>query len=231
MCGVKKVFTPSYTCNLWLKDPIDEQRPKVAVATLDAKAYYTVTSLLKAMKIPFESVTPSREVEPDIQLILTTRGDEVRGGRILYIEELGEDVDLAKEKILSVLYGGPGKVFTVGIDPGERIGIAAYYHGREVHGEVVNSVDEAVLKVAKLTEGSYADRRVVRIGGGDPRIASEVADRLLGRVGGMAEVEIVDERGTSTSSGQPGGKGLRDLRSARIIAFREGRRYRGGGVR
>ena len=49
-----------------------EYTPSIAVATLDAKAYYALASLLNEMNLSFKSVSPGSDIQPNVQLILTT---------------------------------------------------------------------------------------------------------------------------------------------------------------
>ncbi|MEE9586267.1 MAG: hypothetical protein V3W09_05125 [Nitrososphaerales archaeon] len=202
--------------------------PKIAVATLDAKAYYALTSLLKAMHIPFESVSPGGDVNLNVQLILTTRREKTQMGdrKTLCLEDLiGDNDAVAKEKIFSLLYSGGDDVLVVGVDPGERTGVVAYYREKEILEEVTRSLDETLTTISGLSRNSKAARKIIRIGDGNPKMARTLAENLLKSFKHKVEVEIVDERGTSTTANPPYIKGSRDLRSARIISSRKGRRY------
>ncbi len=208
----------------------DDEPPQVAVATLDARAYYALTSLMKTMNIPFSSITPDEPREIGVKLVLTTlreRRRSIREGEeeVLCIEDLTGDAAVVKEKIFSILYRGGDDILVVGIDPGERTGIAAYYREKEMVKEVTRSYRETLTKVETLLRGSKAKRKIIRIGDGNPKVAQEIAYRLLRDFGSRIEVEIVDERGTSTITNLLPARETRDLRSARMISLRRGRPY------
>lgn len=199
----------------------------VAVATLDGKAYYTITSLLKNIGISYVDVKPGESIKGDVKLVLTTKKEraKVEFERVLCIEDM-EDLGLAGEKVLEEVLGERGDTLLIGVDPGSRIGIAAYHGQEAVVGEVASSVQEAVSLISRMVRSSQAKRRVVRVGDGDPALAERLAARLLDSLNGLVELELVDERGTSSLSRmKPNKRGIRDLRSACLIALRQGRRY------
>jgi hypothetical protein len=208
----------------------DDEPPQVAVATLDARAYYTLISLMKTMNLPFSSIKPSEPRDIGVKLVLTTLKEKrsIREGedeKILCIEDLTGGAAVVKEKIFSILYRGGDDLLIVGIDPGERTGIAAYYREKEMVKEITRSYKETLTKVETLIRGSKAKRKIIRIGDGNQKVAQELAYRLLRDLHNKIEVEIVDERGTSTITNLlPTGE-TRDLRSARMISLRRGRPY------
>lgn len=198
----------------------------MAVATIDGKAYYTITDLLKRLDIPYVNVSPNEKVGTGVKLVLTTVREKrkVDFGNILCLEEIGNDLNIAKEIIMGKVYGNQRDILLIGIDPGSRIGIATYHRQEEVDGEVVYSIQEAVYKILRLVEHSHAKRRVIRIGDGKIELAEALARGVINRLGSSVEVELVDERGTSSRI-KPNKRGLRDLRSAQLIALRQGRKF------
>ncbi|MCL4437316.1 MAG: hypothetical protein M1503_04905 [Thaumarchaeota archaeon] len=208
----------------------DDEPPQVAVATLDARAYYALTSLMKTMNLPFSSITPGEPRDIGVKLVLTTQSEKRRINEgeeenVLCIEDLTGGAAAVKEKIFSILYSGGDDILVIGIDPGEKTGIAAYYRDKEIVKEIARSYRDTLTKVETLIRESKAERKIIRIGDGNPKIAREIAYRLLQKFNSKIEVEIVDERGTSTITKLlPTGE-TRDLRSARMISLRRGRPY------
>lgn len=205
----------------------DGQDVSLAVATLDGKAYYNMTLLLKRIGIPYRNLTPGEKVPKNIRLVLTTTKERplIPEAKTVCLEELGADYGVAKERVYGHLYGSEEDLLVLGLDPGKRIGLAAYYQQREVASETWNSVDEVVARASQFLENSPAKRRIVRIGYGKPELAEAIARKLRSRVRGNLEIELVDERGTSSlAPRKPNSRGARDQRAARIIAFRPGRR-------
>ncbi|MEM2430225.1 MAG: hypothetical protein QW779_06815, partial [Nitrososphaerales archaeon] len=46
---------------------------EVAVVTVDGKAYYTITNLLKKLNIPYVDIPPNEKIYQQIKLVLTTK--------------------------------------------------------------------------------------------------------------------------------------------------------------
>ena len=67
----------------------------------------------------------------------------------------------------------------------------------------------------------------LRIGNGNKKVSNNLARILKLQLDGHSIIEIVDEFGTSSlSKSRPNRRGLRDIKSADIIAFRQGKHYK-----
>jgi hypothetical protein len=228
----------------------DISRAEVGVATSNGKSYYIITTLLKLSRIRYVDVLldTDKKIEPLVEesvvsslgeisrlkLIITTRKErlQILANEVICIEDLGEDIGLARQRILSILH--PLKEsdrFIIGIDPGQRTGIAAFMNHIEVDSEVLGSIDETVARTISLLDNAPQVKRIVKIGSGMPILAEMIAFRLDAIYGKRDEVRIqlVDERGTSSLYARGKSRsGTRDQRSAKLIAFREGRDYMRG---
>jgi hypothetical protein len=220
-----------------------EPRVEVGVATSNGKAYYRIASFLRRIRQPFADIIfenhnfadvpphtqQSLSISPSIKVIITTRRERLMlsAPNVVCIEDLGEDISLARERLYSYLY--PAKStdwFVVGIDPGERTGVAAFMNNREVESTVVSGLDHTVSRVSDLLDNAPNMRKVVKIGRGNPRLAQRIASRLSSKYDEQVKIQLVDERGTSVLSSKRGHKGItRDQRAARLIAFRDGQEY------
>ncbi len=229
-----------------------DQKADVAVATSDGKAYYKIISFLKHVGVPYRdlllsdpasspqalatngALNSSTTSAGKPRLVITTRKERIHlvGDNVVCIEDLGDDFGLAKEKLLSVLYPlGDDDSFIVGIDPGQRTGIAAFFNHREIESTVATSLDETILRVSELLENSPRIRRIVRIGYGNPNLALRIAKELESRYQDFMTIQLVDERGTSNLSARRKvmmSRGTRDQRAAKLIAFREGQEFQSG---
>jgi RNase H-fold protein (predicted Holliday junction resolvase) len=202
---------------------------KIAIATLDGRAYYRIMGMLKEIGLEFDNIMPGERPNPSVKLVITTEKEKsmISHGKVLSIEELGKDVYLAGEKIVDHLYKDGEDSIIIGIDPGKRTGLAIYYRQKEMIGGVLNSIDEAIEKVVKLMGNTQAKKKLVRIGNGDIEMAERIAKELSKRLKNVV-IELVDERGTSSLSIiKPKRKVARDQKSAMIIASRQGKRYIG----
>jgi hypothetical protein len=199
--------------------------PEVAIATLDGRAYFFMSSLLKSMGIPFKSLTPNEQIDKHVKLVLSTRKERplIPFDPVLCVEDL--DGELATAKILYMVKKNVGEsVYIVGIDPGVRIGISAFYLGDEVYSCVAYSTVRAANIVSKLLRSAPTKKKIVRIGDGNIDVALKIAETLVEEFGKQIRIEIVDEAGTtSLAKSKPNKRSVKDLRSARLIALRRGR--------
>ena len=217
---------------------------QVGVATSSGRAYYKISALLKRIGLTYtdiilnESLTTGKgltvrvdsQSDLNFKIIITTRKErlQIPSQNVVCLEDLGEDVGLAKEKIFSILYPpGPSDQFIIGIDPGERTGIAAFFNHVEIESSVSSSLSEALIRVCALIDNAPGVRKIVKIGSGNMRLAKSIAAELESRYRGGVKISLVDERGTSALKKRNYSEGTRDQRAARLIAFREGRDYAG----
>jgi hypothetical protein len=194
---------------------------RICVATADSRAYYALVSKLREAGLPFLSLSPG-DRGGECELVLTTRAEASRYGAVaLALEDLDENVDVFRGQVLSRLSEGD-RTLLIGIDPGSRIGMAAFLGETRLASRTFNSRNSACNSVVQLVEGVTVGRSVVRIGDGDPAMAAWLADNIAGRLP-TTLVEIVDESGTSRN---PSVRGLRkDQGSAARIAFRHGEQF------
>ncbi len=218
-------------------------KAEVGVATEDGRSYFRITSLLNKIQVPYVDVilkepnstldvslpaTPD-QIARSLKLIITTRRERLllAGTNVLCVEDLGDDIGIAKERFFSALY--PFKEndwLVVGIDPGERTGLAVFMSDLEVESSVLVSLDDTVDRVSKLIDNAPQLRKVVKIGSGMPVLAEKIARRLDSQYRQRLKIQLVDERGTSSLNACAKNRtGTRDQRAAKLIAFREGQDY------
>jgi hypothetical protein len=175
-------------------------------------------------------VSPEEASGLNSQLVITTEEEKnVVGNRnILLDRELDDEPALIKAKILRSLMGMyQDDQLVIGIDPGRRIGIAAFYLQKEIESQVVTSIEDVVDLVTVLVKGISSRKKLVRIGDGNPTMARNIADRIHARFKGKVIIEFVNEHGTSAVHALDSNRrGIRDKLSARVIALRKGRLFR-----
>ncbi len=198
----------------------------VAIATLNGRAYYRITSLLKEVGFSFKSLIPGSEVPKGVSVVLTTQSERERisNASVITLEEVDDSISLRHEIAKKVQKRGNANLI-IGIDPGSRIGVAAFYGGEEIFSSAISSPDDVVSRVRRLQELTKKSSReqVVRIGNGDLGLAIAIMKSLKYGKNPPTRIEIVDETGTSSNVvSKPNRRGARDRRAAAIIAFREG---------
>ena len=223
-----------------------EPRPEVGVSTSNGKAYYQITTLLKRVGLPYVDIVlggiprvigngrsnSQLYLHGNVKLIITTRRERVQffDTDALCIEDLGEDVGIAREKILPYIYPvRPMDWFIIGIDPGKRTGVAAFMNRREVESTVIHSLEGTVSRVCTIIDNAPPIRKVVKIGSGNAVLAKKIAQILESRYRDQIRIQLVDESGTSSLSRRRkfpiGRRETRDQRAAKMIAFRDGQDY------
>jgi hypothetical protein len=192
---------------------------RLCVMTSQAKAYYSLVSRLRKAGLPFTSVVPGTR-HPPCDLVLTTRAEAGSlGPGALPVELLDDDPFVFKGQVLSRLDGGR-ETLLIGVDPGRRIGMAAYYGSTNLEFNTFGSAQSLCARVAALAGGVPSKRSLVRIGNGNSALAVGLALSVAERVPN-ASIEVVDEAGTSARGVKM--KGVQgDQRAAARIAFRKG---------
>lgn len=219
--------------------------PEVGVATSSGRAYYRISSLLKRVGIAYadiimdgyaisgfqdQAIRSENSAENNLKLIITTRKERLQfpQGNIVCVEDLGDDVGVAKEKIYSLLYPPrPNDRFVVGIDPGERTGIAAFFNHREIESSVSTTLADALNRVSALIDNAPGVRKIVKVGCGNMKLAKSIATNLDLKYKGSIQISLVNESGTSNLKRKSNSlHGTRDQRAARLIAFRDGQDFK-----
>lgn len=187
----------------------------IVVATSDFEVYHGVVNELRDRGVPFTTREPDEPLPEDVSLLITS-SDEESVDFPPAIEIVRADSDAprrAVETALTLFRGGSGQTI-IGIDPGDRPGIAV------LSGDMVVAVFRVPLSDAATVvceEIEDAADPMVRIGDGARLKGARVIDDLPD-----ITVELVDETGTTPSLGT-GARGMGDVIAAVNIARIEGR--------
>lgn len=189
----------------------------LVVATADFELYHGLVAELRDRGVTFTTVEPSDPI-PDCEVIIAGRDDPIREaelpGDTAVVRSVADEPRRAVEEALVPLRGGSGRT-VVGVDPGERPGIAVLV------GETVVAAFHVPLADAAATvrtEISDAPDPLVRIGDGARLQGAKLIDALSD-----VPLELVDETGTTPSLGT-GTRGMGDVLAAVNIAQVEGER-------
>jgi hypothetical protein len=191
----------------------------ICVVTLKARAYYSIVNRLRKANLSFVSLVPG-SADFHCDLILTTRREAPSfGPRAMVVEELDERPLILRGQILSRVDSGRGTVL-VGIDPGTRIGMAAYYGDAQLGFATFGSIEGLCEVIATLVRKVAGKESLLRIGNGNPALATRLGAVLSELVPGAA-IEVVDEAGTSSRRTRI--RGIQgDQMAAAKIALRKG---------
>jgi len=205
--------------------------PPVIVATLSGRSYYKITNTLRSLDLNFLSLSPEEAALCDAKIIITTLNESkiVKKNDVFLDTELEQSPLSVKAKILQNFmssYCSFNDQLIVGIDPGKRIGISILYYNFELDQIIVMSVQSAIEKISVILSAIDSQKKIVRIGDGSLTLSYQIANILKKYFKDEVIVEIVNEYGTSIRQGtEINRRGIRDISSARKIAFRNGRIY------
>lgn len=183
---------------------------RIGVLTSDFSLYHDLLRALRERGLPFASLAFGERPGGDIGVILTSWKDAV-GTRLpedvpvvaVPLDAEGkEDIHAALVKAQHVLEGVEGHVeVAIGIDPGERPGIALVADGRLLYTGQVFRVSDVARTVGSLFAQYPHERGVARVGHGAPH----ERDRILADLWPMREegvrIELVDETDTTPETG------------------------------
>ncbi|MBS7625036.1 hypothetical protein KEJ29_05615 [Candidatus Bathyarchaeota archaeon] len=202
-------------------------RAKVAVSTVNGKAYYKLVNELKSRGILFLSIVPGETIPSSIKVVITTENEKhlINHPQVL-VYDIDSDPSIIINEAQKIIAGKDFyEELIIGIDPGKTFGIAVLADGKTIKREEFSNIDNMINFV--LTEINLPSKvKKVRIGRGMPDLAEEIARRLGRALPGNVVIEIVSEEGTSTSKEGGFKRKLSDSESAIRIASRRGERFR-----
>ncbi len=200
----------------------------IAVATVSGRSYFKFINILRRLKLNYDSVLPEEITSSDRRLILTTVSESIRmpANLVLLDDEFNYHPTVIRAKIVEKLQSGINdNSLVIGIDPGNRIGLSIFYYGKEIESSVYTTTDDLISHVVQILVGINAQRKIVKVGNGNMKIALHIVNSLNLRFCSHFELEFVDEHKTSLKIKNYNKRGERDKISARYITQREGYRH------
>jgi len=188
----------------------------LGVQTADFSVYYDLVQALRARGIPFLTIAPGETVPAHVGALVTTPREAPalhHPGLVAY-----SDPERTIDEALRVLDGsGSFRRCVIGIDPGERPGIAVLADGRVKRLYHAPSPEAVRPAIDTVLASMPAERFIVRVGNGAPTYR----DRILHTLAGLdVQLELVDEA-HSTPVGCHGNM-ERDTQAATCIALTPG---------
>lgn len=187
----------------------------IVVATADFELYHEAVTALRERGIQFTTVEPHESLPEGTEAVLTGTDDELTvGEEVPVVRADPSEPRTAVEALLTQLRTEDGRR-VVGIDPGDRPGIAVL-----VGETVIATFQVPEKRVAAVVSDEIADATdpLVRLGDGARLVGSRILDDLPD-----VPVELVDETGTTPYLGH-GARGMGDVLAAVNIARRSGER-------
>jgi hypothetical protein len=221
---------------------------RLGVLTRDFRVLHELVRRLNARGTTYRVLDFGEPVPPDVGVILTSWRDftpqasraqrRIDGSPVraelpdevpvihLRLDESGEeDYDRAISEGLRALTGlGSYRRLVVGIDPGERPGLAFLGDGQVVHTAHLPDVPGVIAHLRRYLPAFPADEVVVRVGHGARLMRNRLINDLLGLSSEEVRVEVVDETATNPQmTRRPSSHLTRDIQAAIGIAMHKGR--------
>jgi hypothetical protein len=201
-------------------------RAKVAVATVQGKAYFLIVNELKQRNIPFLSLIPGDSVPVQVKAVITTEKEKhlTTHNKILVYDTKTEP-EILGSKVVKILQGKEEyDNIVIGVDPGEVFGLAVEADGEVIDTENCFSIEETLNKVKSVLKTVNFSRSAVtvKIGNGVP-VYRELLEAFDEALPPQVWLEIVGEAGTNRYTRElKNRRGLRHMASAMRIAGRVG---------
>ena len=142
---------------------------------------------------------------------------------MLFDEIFGKDPIVIKGIITKMLNSQTNSSkLVLGIDPGERIGISVTYLDNEIARAFFVSIDKLIHYLITIMAELPAARKIIKIGNGDMKTATEILYLLNLKFCSKFEIEFVDEASTSLKIKNYNQRGKRAMHSAQFISKRNG---------
>jgi hypothetical protein len=199
---------------------------RVAVATVQGKAYYLIVNALRDNGISFFSLIPGQPIPSRAKLVITTEEekDKVSYHRVLVFHGEESELDVLVLEVKKFLLGKEAyEHIVVGIDPGEVNGLAVLADGKLIEEANCGSSRELVNGILKILRSvNFSDTGVtVKIGNGVP-VYREILQYLDQALPMQVNLEVVVEAGTNRPMTMHS-RNVRHISSAIRIAGRNGR--------
>jgi hypothetical protein len=193
-------------------------KEKVAIATVEGKAYFLIVNELREQNIPFLSLVPGESVPAEVKVVITTEQEKglVKNEKILIFTNENELDNLVNE-VKRIFQGKEAyEKILIGIDPGEAIGLAVIADGKVIEEgncfstqEVINSIIKTIRNV-NFTVTSVS-------------VYKELVEALDDALPSAVVLEVVSEAGTNRPlKKNKRSRRIRHISSAIRIAGRAG---------
>jgi len=201
-------------------------KEKVAVATIDGKAYFLIVNKIRERNITFLSLIPGDPVSSEVKVVITTEKEThliEHQKKLVFTNE--QELDILVSQVEKILQGKEEyKKVIVGIDPGEAIGLAVIADGKVIEESNCFTTKELIDAINKTTRtiNFSVTNVLVKIGNG-VTIYKDLIEALDEALLPKIKLEVVNEAGTNRPLKEnKRSRRVRHISSAKRIAGRIG---------
>jgi hypothetical protein len=201
-------------------------KTKIAVATVNGRAYYELVNELQRKRLPFFSIKPWDPVPLDVKVVLTTKEEQgqISHPKTLSLKTESHPESVIDEAILIIQGKQNYQKIVVGVDPGKSCGIALLGDNKVIETLTTSSEEAATNLIINNLNRFQAETKLVRVGDGTPEYTKALLLLLDEQLSKDVMIQVVKEVGTSRLANKSVNRRvLRDAVSAIRIAGRSGR--------
>jgi hypothetical protein len=206
----------------------NNMRTKIAVATVNGRAYYELVTELQRKGLFFLSLKPWDPIPLNIKAILTTEEEssQISHPKILVFKQGTNPKTVVDQTILIVQGKECYEKVIVGVDPGKTYGIGILGDNKILETVTSSNTENAVRVIVDSLKRFPATTKVVRVGEGPPEYTKSLLNLLNKALPEATLVETVSEAGTSRLTNNSVNRRVeKDAVSAIKIAGRNGRTF------
>ena len=203
-------------------------KTKIAVATVNGRAYYELVTELQKKRLAFLSLKPWDPIPLHIKVVLTTEAENSQISHTMtLIFEQGTNPETVVDRANLIIQGKEGyEKIVIGVDPGKTCGIAILGDSKILETVTSSNIEDAVHVIVDCLKRFPAEAKIVRVGDGPHEITKTLLSSLNTALPEDTMVETVSEAGTSRlTNNSVNRRVLRDAVSAIKIAGRNGRTF------
>ena len=193
----------------------------LGVYTKDFSLYHDILKVLKKRKLAYVLLSSPKNIPKRIGVVLTSKieSEKIKSQKIVSadtFDTIDDAIDMAMKKLIGKkIY----KHLFIGIDPGDRPGIAVVGNDLLLQKTQVKSPEHVLQTIKRLIKLYPSEETCIRIGHGSILTRNRIINSLIPL---NIPIEIVDE--TSTTHNQQKGRVERDREAAAAIALLSGGR-------
>ena len=191
----------------------------IGIYTKNFSLYHDLIDVIKKRKLSYVSLISLRNIPSKIGVIITSHNElhDIKTQKAI-AADIYENIDHAVDIALQILIGK--EIYTniyIGIDPGEKPGIAIVGDGILLQKKSIDSPDGVPKLVSRFLKEYPSNEKLIRIGHGSIIIRNRIINSLIPL---DIPIEIVNE--SKTTSSQQTKRSERDREAAAAIALLKG---------